>query len=79
MLGLLEQAGGVSTQTLPAETKGSQTEPLQDDAAVELKDTSHERFSLSAYDSDDDEADFFPNTDLAQHSLHEVVTEQSVQ
>jgi len=53
----------VSTQTLAEEAKGSQTEPVQDEAVSELKHKSHQHFSLSAYDSDDDESEFFPNTD----------------
>lgn len=62
---LNKQAESVSTQTLPDEAKGSQTEACHDEAAVELKQESRQHFSLSVADSDDDEADFFPKADPA--------------
>jgi len=55
ILKLLEQSVSVSTQTLSDEAKDTQTELNLDEVVT--------TFSLSACDSDDDEADFFPSTD----------------
>lgn len=55
ILELLAQPVSVSTQTTSEEAKESQTELNLDEVVT--------TFSLSAYDSDDDEAEFFPNTD----------------
>jgi len=58
VLELLAQAD-MSTQTLPNQAYGTQTEPFLDEVMT---------FSLSKCDSDDDEAEFFPMAEPAQHS-----------
>jgi len=65
VLELFKEAVNVSTQTFSDDAKGSQTESFHDDAVT---------FSLSTCDSDDDEAEFFPSTDLA-HDSHKQATE----